>query len=358
MHRTTWPQLFAASLSLVLAGPLQSQTEGACSRDGAPRAESRAIRMHPARVEARYGELIAGRQWIAVLSAMEQDAVATFDTLGDGGSAAYVSHQAKLREAIRQMLDSLPRVLDMRLSARAAELQRLEINQFEPSMSGSGQWRLLQSRANGQGLLLTAELRPDETEALCWTARSMSRVLNGVNYETLPGALAHIVNLGREWERYRWNGPVQLLHELALNRLVRVVAPRRGDASYHPPRLDLVALHPFAGVELSRRAGSIRQGESFAIETGGFTVWINDWKQFVGASWVLAYDADGRIGRGPLLRVSKYATAGLLVRKDAGGRSRKSLLLTVDVLRIFKPDASAQLNAQTKGLVGELLSKR
>lgn len=358
MMQSIRPIIHSLLALVLLAFPVRAQVEAACRRDGPARADSRAIRLHPDRVEARYAELIADRQWMPVLSAIDQDAGATLDSLSRDGTPAFIAAQRRLRESLRLMLDSFPRALAVQLSARAVELQRLEINQFEPSMSASGQWRLLQTRTSGLGLPLTADLRADEVEALCWSARSVSRILNGVNYETLPGALEHIVNLAREWERYRWNGPVQLVHELVLNRVVRAVVPAKGDATYHPPRFDLVALHPFAGVELSRQGGSIRQGESFAVETGGFTIWMKDWKQFIGASWVLAYDSDGRIGRGPLVRVSKYATAGLLSRKDASGTARKSLLLTIDVLRIFKPDAAAELNAQTRGVVGELLSKR
>lgn len=343
---------------LLCATRLQAQVDQACKRDGPPRAESRAIRLHPDRVEERYGELIASRQWMPVLNALEQDTRLILDSLSGGGTPAFVAAQGLMHAAVVQLLDSLPKALDVSLATRAGVLQRLEINKFEPSVGGSGQWRLLQSRAQGLGIPLGSDLRPDEVEALCWSGRSVSRILNGVNYETLPGALAHIVTLGREWERYRWNGPVQLLHELALNRVLRTVVRPTGDARYHPPKVDLVAIHPFAGVELVRENGSIKQGESFALETGGFTVWFNEWKQFVGASWVLAYDADGRIGRGPLVRVSKYATAGVLFRKDAGGTSRKSLLLTVDVLRIFKPDAAAGLAAQTRGIVGELVAKQ
>ena len=46
-------------------------------------------------------------------------------------------------------------------------------------------------------------------------------------------------------------------------------------------------------------------------ELGGATLWINDWKQHIGASWVLAYDTDGRTGYGALVRLGGYVTAGV-----------------------------------------------
>jgi len=94
-----------------------------------------------------------------------------------------------------------------------------------------------------------------------------------------------------------------------------------------------------------------------AAEIGGATFWINDWKQHIGASWVLAYDSDGRIGRGPLVRLGGYVTAGVLARTDAGGKSRKSLLINIDALRLLKPDVAPQAVRQAQSIAGEVLDR-
>ena len=52
-----------------------------------------------------------------------------------------------------------------------------------------------------------------------------------------------------------------------------------------------------------------------------------------------------------------YATAGVLSRKDAGGKSRKSLLINVDALRLLKPDAAPQAVRQLQSLAGEVLNR-
>ena len=153
------------------------------------------------------------------------------------------------------------------------------------------------------------------------------------------------------------SGPMQLPHEMLLNRVRRMVVPPRGASRFNPPYLDLVAVHPFAGIELVRTEGGVARSESIAAELGGATLWFNDWKQHIGATWVLAYDADGRIGRGPLVRLGGYATAGVLSRKDAGGKSRKSLLINIDALRLLKPDAVPQAVRQAQSIAGEVLDR-
>jgi hypothetical protein len=340
----TLRSMFRAIAALAFASlPLGAQgfAADACGMDGKLRKESRAASLYPSQVEERYGEPIASREWMTVMGALEQDIGGVFGQIATGGSADYKRIEAAFRQSLTTMLTGLPEALAVPLSQRAAKLQPLEINQFMPSMSGAGRWRILQTRANGVGMFVDG-LAQDEVESLCWAGRSVSRVLNGVNFETLPGALATITNLHREWERYRWNGPLQLFHELALNRGLRAVVGPKGDARFNPPSFDLIALHPFAGIEVARNGGSIRHVESLAIEMGGGTIWFADWTQFVSASFVLAYDDAGRRGIGPLVRVSKYATAGFVVRDDVAGKSRTTLLLTVDALRVLNSDASAK----------------
>ncbi|MEP7344020.1 MAG: hypothetical protein ABI877_02075 [Gemmatimonadaceae bacterium] len=336
-----------------------AQASIACNA-GPPRAESPARALHPANVEARYGDIIAARRWMDVLRSLQKDIDTTFATLEQmSPKPQFTAIDRTFQDALSATLDHLVPALQASLTTRATLLHSHEFLQFEPFPDMDGAWRILQMDATTRplGIVVPDSLKPEEYEAICWAGRSVSRLLGGVNFETIPGALAHISELAREWERYRWNGPDQLMHELALNRLLRGWIAGSGDARYHPSRFDIVALHPFAGVELQRRDGAFKENESMAFETGGVTYWFNGWKHHVGASWVLAYDRDGRIGRGPLVRVSTLATAGLLWRRDAAGVKRKSFLLTIDLLRVLKSDETAQATQQTRSIVGKLLEK-
>ena len=75
-------------------------------------------------------------------------------------------------------------------------------------------------------------------------------------------------------------------------------------------------------------------------------------------SWVLAWDSNGQIGRGPLVHVSGYVAAGALWRRDALGKRRGSLVLSIDALRVLNPDEVAQAHRQARGIAGKLLSGR
>jgi hypothetical protein len=350
--------LWATIALATLAGPqLGAQVSNACNV-GATRDESVAAALHPNRVVDRYGETIAAREWLDVLRAVQQDVRVAFDSIrGQSPTAGFVVLDSAFRNALAGVLDQIPALLDADLTARATMLQNPVFRQFEPFPDMDGNWRILQvnQTVRPSGLAVSDSMKPDEIEAICWAGRSVSRLLGGVNYETVPQGLARINALGRAWERYRFNGPNQLITELAVNRLLRRVFAPSGDARFEPPRFDLVVLHPFAGIELARLDGSVKQNESMAVETGGLTFWFADWKHYIGASWVLAYDANGNIGRGPLLRFSNFATAGVLSRKDASGEQYRSLLLTIDLLRVLKWDDLSHAIQQTKAVAGKLL---
>jgi hypothetical protein len=240
----------------------------------------------------------------------------------------------------------------------AAALAELDINRFRPVVNVDGALVILQSNGVPLGVPLdSTKLSAKQFQAVCWSGWSLHRLLSNVNYETIPGALVRVEAQERRWERYRTQGPMQLPHEMLINRVRRLAFRPHGTSRFDPPRFDLVAVHPFAGIELVRTDNGVARSESIAAELGGATLWINDWKQHIGASWVLAYDPDGRIGRGPLVRFGGYATAGLLWRRDADGKSRKSLLISLDALRLLKPDAAPQAARQAQSIAGELLDR-
>jgi len=54
---------------------------------------------------------------------------------------------------------------------------------------------------------------------------------------------------------------------------------------------------------------------------------------------------------------SPVVTAGVLARTDAGGKSRKSLLINIDALRLLKPDVAPQAVRQAQSIAGEVLDR-
>lgn len=319
-------------------------------------AKSRAV--HPDRLRERFARSINARDWATAVAGY----VAVIDTTLDRLDGSAPGDLARLRQAFKREADSMAvgvaRVVLRPRPEWAGALSELEINRFRPVTNVNGELVILQSNARPLGMSLdSVRIAGDQLEAICWSGWSLHRLLNNINFETVPGALVRIEAQERRWERYRATGPLQLPHELLLNRVRRLVAPPRGPARFSPPRLDLVAVHPFAGIELVRTDDGVARTESLAAEVGGFTLWINDWKQHIGASWVLAYDSDGRIGRGPLVRLGGYVTGGVLTRKDAGGKKRTSLLISLDALRLLESDAVPQAVRQAQSIAGEVLDR-
>jgi hypothetical protein len=313
--------------------------------------------VHPDRLRERFARSIAARDWATVFAGAAAVIDTTLDALGGRGGDFDA-----LRRAFEAATDStavgLVKALQRPKTDLAAALAELDINQFRPVTNLEGHLIILQSNRLALGIALdSTRLSGDQFVAVCWSGWSLHRLLSNVNFETIPGALARVEAQERRWERYRTQGPMQLPHEMALNRLRRFAFPPHGSARFNPPVFDLVAFHPFAGIELVRTDNGVARTESIAAELGGATLWINDWQQHVGASWVLAYDPDGRIGRGPLVRLGGYVTAGVLARKDAGGKTRKSLLINIDALRLLKPDAVPQSVRQAQSVAGEVLAR-
>ena len=248
------------------------------------------------------------------------------------------------------MVAGLPAALDAPMAQRAVKLRTLEINRFTPTVNPvSGAWEVLMTSDRPRGFVVDSSMTPDEMEAICYAAMSVSRLLNGANNAATPLALARITTLSAEWERYRWSGPLQLPHELFLNRAVRGFH----SAGAEPPAFDLVLIHPFAAVEVTKGGNGVSV-ESLAVETVGGTLWFHQWKDYVGGSLVVASDANGRLGYGPLVRASKYVTGGVVWRKGADGVTRTSFLLTVDALRFFESDGAAKGAMQLQAIAGAL----
>lgn len=333
---------------------------GSCSDPwgSPPGLTGRLRRVHPDVLRERFAPSIVQHEWGTAVAGYAAQIDSTLRQLSDAPSSEFTRLRLAFDTAARTVVRGGVPLLAGPRDRWAEGLADLEINRFRPVTTASNRLVFLQSQQHPLGVVIdTTALAPDERRAICWSAWSLHRLLQNVNFETIPDALVRIESLTRRWERYRANGPMQLPHELVLNRVKRAVLPARGRDRFNPPRLELVALHPFAALEFARVDGRLRRTESMAVEVGGATLWLNDWRQHVGASWVLAYDAEGRLGRGAVARLGGYVTAGWLRRRDDAGTSRSSVLLMVDALRLLRSDAAPQSLRQLQGVAGEVLGR-
>jgi len=352
------PRTPATAPTVMANAPRIAAGLGSCSDPWGTSAGQRgpAHRVHPDVLRERFAVSVVQHAWPTVVAGYGAQIDSALMSPGPGTSTAFAKARDAFRPALRQVTTEMLQVLLLPNSAWAERLASIEINQFRPQNNARNELTFLQSSSNAFGTPIdTAAMSIDERRIICWSSWSMNRLLQNINFETIPGALINIEAQTRRWERYRTDGPMQLPHELVVNRLKRAVVPATGSNRFNPPRWDLVAVHPFAAVEMTRVDGRFRRSESLAVELVGATLWINDWRQHIGGSFVMAYDADGRLGRGVVARAGGYATAGVLQRRAADGISRTSVLLVIDALRLLKPDAATQALRQTQGVAGEIL---
>jgi hypothetical protein len=315
-----------------------------------------AARVHPTTLSERYAREIAARDWTTAIRGYGATIVSTLgDTLepGKAPSAAYAPVARALRSQATALVNATAAVVSGPRANWAQGLGDAELNQVRPVLD-DGRVLLMQRSTGAQVVVPVESLRVEEREALCWSAWSLYRLLQTVNFETVPAALARVEATAGRWTRYQNGGPLQLPHELLLNRLVRPVIGSIGSGRYDPPRFTLTAAHPFAGVELRRTGEGWDNDQGAAVHLTGFTVWFGDWKTNVGASWIAAASGDGKIGQGALLRIGDLVSFGFIDRRRADGQMQRSAIFQLDALRLIASDARAKTRLAALGISGEI----
>lgn len=363
-HRGTlrYGVLCLASALVVTACPALSwgQTSaglGSCTEPlvSGVRPTGPAAAVHPARLRAQYAEAIVARDWATAITGYTGSVELTLGALPNP-SPAFVALRDSIVSAQRTARLEMLALVDRPVRERQGVLTGDVVNQFRPLLVPGGTIAVLQNSTRFRGVPIdTTALRPHEVNAICWSSWALYRLAGAVNYESVPTALARVEAQTQRWERYRTKGPLQLPHELIVNRALRGLKDKGPSASFTPPRWDLVALHPFAGVELRRAGNGVARSETVALEAGGFTLWFNDWKRYLGASYVVSSTAAGEVGHGALLRLGGLATAGVVQRRDESGARSTMLLVQLDALRLLANDNNAKRVLGLLGVSGEAL---
>jgi hypothetical protein len=355
--RRLLPLTVAACLLAVPLNLGHAQTGlGRCTEpllSGAP-AKGEAAPVHPDRLRAQYAPAIVARDWATVVTGYEGTVELTLKAMPSPSPAFQAARDSILaaqRVARLEMLEWIGKPV----RARQGVLTGNTVNQFRPLVL-QGRLVFLQDTGHVRGVPIdTAGMRASEVEAVCWSSWALYRLAGMVNYETVPAALARVEAQTRRWERYQAKGPLQLPHELVVNRLLRGLKGSTSRTQFQPPRWDVVLAHPFAGVELRRAGDGVARTETVALEAGGVTLWFSDWKRYVGASYVMSSTAAGDLGHGALLKLGGLATAGVINRKDNAGKSGTVLLVQLDALRLLANDNNAKRVLGLFGISGEAL---
>jgi hypothetical protein len=368
-HHRRWPArrralvaagVCALSLGALPSGRLRAQDPAtACLNVSADPGRGVAAPLHPTSLETQYAAVLAARDWERALRGY-MDTIRFTIAVTDAPSAAPSVAYTRVANAYRESLEGL--VAEVTLAVRAprhelaSRLERAEINAIRPDLEG-GRVFLLQ-RSTGEAIPASVDsMRDDERNVLCWSAWSLYRLFHAINFESVPAAFARVEATSRRWRRYQDQGPLQLPHELLLNRLARPVLGGLGSSRYDPPRVSLAVLHPFAGVELRRTGDAWVNRQSAAVQLAGASLWIGDWRTPVGASWIAAVGANGVVGLGALVRVGDFANIGYIDRPVPDGPRERSAIFQLDALRLFTSDARAKQLLAALGISGRIFEQ-
>jgi len=303
--------------------------------------------VHPEALRAKFAERIVAKDWLAVI-----DGYGEAIDVGLRGRARGSAEANALRDSLTLAVDRL--LLEARNAVQrpkrtwAAALNPLDINQTRPTFSG-GRLVMLETASRPRGVAVpTAAEDSTEVDALCWTAWSVYQLLHAINFETVPDAVLRVEATAARWDRYEARGPLQLPHELALNRVVRALN-LTGGGRYDPPTFELIFGHPFAGFELRRADGAVLQQATAAAHVGGFTLWLADRKFPLSVTWV-ASAAQDVVGQGPVVRLGELGSVGYIDRKPPGAPSFRSFALQLDALAFLLDDERAKKVLSLVGL--------
>ncbi len=356
MHLSLRPLRLAALLALLGAPAAAQEAATACFDVAAEPGRGLAAAVHPTALRERYAAAIVARDWETAIRGY----VATIDSTlrasvaeSSRPSAAYTPVAESYRRALAPLADAATDAVRAPRRDWARLLRDAEINQARP-VPDEGR-ALIMQRSTGEAITIPLDaIRPEERDALCWSAWGLYRLLGTVNFETVPAAFARVEATAGRWTRYQDGGPLQLPHELLLNRLARPLVGGIGAGRYDPPRITLTAVHPFAGVELRRTGNAWANDQGAAVHLAGFTVWLGDWKTNVGASWIAAASGDGTVGQGALLRFGDLVNIGFIDRRVAGGPLQRSAIFQLDALKLIASDARAKQALAALGISGEI----
>jgi hypothetical protein len=357
-------RIAAAAVAFTLAaGPITlraqpSVVEVACRQPTENPGHDYPSLVHPTRLREQFAKDIVAGNWsnaIRGYAGVITTALRDTQALAAPRSAAFRDISSRFEREVTDLSNAAAAAVLAPRAEWAAKLSAAEINRAQPRPDG-GQMVVMARADGGQIILPNDGLRQEEAQLLCWSSWSLDRLLGTVNFETVPAAFLRVRQTADRWTRYQEGGPLQLPHELLLNRLVRPVLGGRGASRYDPPRVSLAAVHPFAGVELRRADGGWKNRQGAAVHLAGVSVWLGDFRTNVGASWIAAADGDGTVGQGGMLRVSDLVSIGFIDRRIDGVK-RRSSIFQLDALRLISSDANAKRALSAIGISGKMFEQ-
>lgn len=301
--------MFCATASIASAQTFQDVAKSCSAQavfeDKLPMGDSKIIGlMHPLASRDRYAAPILASQWQAVVDSAAAGSLAALTVAGPDTGNALAQRFSKEMDSVRVAVAALA-------GAPAAERTKIIQTRVVPVRF---RVRMLTNsfvlfaypavRLDSSGLSIS------QLQAVCWSALSMTAVLNRLAEPLRAATLIRLSELSTSWSNYREKGYSRQPLEMFLT-------PGRRDRE-EPPATQTIIAHLSIGVDVQgSRLDSLVRQDAMLLEFG--KIWYRkDWTSYSGVSAVAAMTTGRAAGVGVMVHFRPGLHGSWVVRRESG----------------------------------------
>jgi hypothetical protein len=275
----------------------------------------------------------ASDDWLFLVDSVRRDYDAETAPIASADRSAFSHELMALRDELSAVL-SLRDAADRRKNAVGVRQIR-----FRPSIDpNTGAVTLFTGTSNQ--IVLTSATDQSVRRALCYRAVALDRMLSAYGAPARLDAREKLDEAVSEWNAYGEKSYSQYPWELALN------SARFDDKAIHPPRNQIILLHPAVSLELVPQPGGTDGGSSLkdlhrftsvTIEPVGFISYKTGYEWYLGASLLVsAPQPELPLGAGAMIHLGEVGKLGYVFRSKRGdGRRRDGIVISADLLQLL-----------------------
>jgi hypothetical protein len=192
--------------------------------------------------------------------------------------------------------------------------------------------------ATGDQITLTTSTDQDVRRALCYRALALDRMLSAYGAPARLDAREKLEEAVAEWDAYGDKSYSQYPWELALN------SARFDAKAIHPPRDQIVLMHPAVSLELAQRPGgtgpaieNLHRFTTVTVEPVGYISYRTGYEWYLGASLLVSIpEKELPLGAGAMAHIGQALNVGYVFRsRDLAGNRRDGIIVSADLLQLF-----------------------
>jgi hypothetical protein len=286
----------------------------------------------PDTVYAHMRGRMASNDWLFLVDSIARDYDAESAPILPADRDAFARELALLRGELSSVV-SLPDAAERRKNAIGVRQVR-----FRPSVDPNTGSVALFTGTPDQ-IVLAVRSDQDARRALCYRALALDRMLSAYGAPARLDARERYEQAVAEWDAYGEKSYSQYPWELALN------SARFDAKAIHPPRDQIVFLHPALSLELVQQpsgtgSGGVQNLHRFTtvtVEPIGFISYKTGYDWYLGLSALVSIpEKELPLGAGAMVHIGQLGNLGYVFRsKDIAGNRRDGIIISADLLQLL-----------------------